>query len=394
MKIVHLALEAPYNEGWGYQENLLTKYQAKAGHDVTLIITNRENSPNGKEKTVPLEDYISPDGFRVIRLDYIHFKPNKISNVFRIYKIYHLLCSIAPDFIMVHGLNNFSVLQAIKYINKVNPACKIIADNHLDYNIGRFLTTKKFTTRIYKAVLRLLNQRTQKYYSKIFGVTPWRCEFCEDIYGIKKEKLDVLPAGADDEKIDFNNREKISADIREKHNIEKDDFLIVTGGKIDKNKNIDTLMKAVINLPDKNIKLIVFGNPSPDIKQTLKELAKNDKIKYIGWISSDDTYNYFLAADLVFFPGQHSVMWEQCVACGTPLVMKHFHAMHHCDIGGNSKFLYDASEQGISNLIREILEPQVLNKMRKIALSEKRQNFLYSKLAEQTLDVLKEETNK
>lgn len=381
MKIVHLALEAPYNEGWGYQENLLTKYQAKAGHDVTLIITNRENSPNGKKKTVPLEDYISPDGFRVIRLDYIHFKPNKISNVFRIYKIYHLLCSIAPDFIMVHGLNNFSVLQAIKYINKVNPACKIIADNHLDYNNASFFLSRKPSIRIYRKALSLLNKKTQKYYSKVFGVTPWRCDFCRDIYGIPEKMLDVLPAGADDEKIAFNNREKISADIREKHNIGKDDFLIVTGGKIDKNKNIDTLMKAVINLPDKNIKLIVFGNPSPDIKEAFEELAKNDKIRYIGWLSADNTYNYFLAADLVFFPGGHSVMWEQTVACGTPCVFKHFDSMHHCDIGENCKFLYDTSEDTIKNIILEIASGETYNRMLDCARSEKRKQFLYSELA-------------
>lgn len=41
MRIVHIAPNAPYNEGWGYQENLLTKYQAKSGNDVTLIITTK-----------------------------------------------------------------------------------------------------------------------------------------------------------------------------------------------------------------------------------------------------------------------------------------------------------------------------------------------------------------
>ena len=48
MKIVHIAPNATYNEGWGYQENLLPKYHAKLGHEVTLIITNIEHS-NGKK---------------------------------------------------------------------------------------------------------------------------------------------------------------------------------------------------------------------------------------------------------------------------------------------------------------------------------------------------------
>ena len=40
MKIVHIAPSAPYNDHWGYQDNLLPKYQKKLGHEVTMITTN------------------------------------------------------------------------------------------------------------------------------------------------------------------------------------------------------------------------------------------------------------------------------------------------------------------------------------------------------------------
>ena len=66
MKIVHIAPNATYNEGWGYQENLLPKYHAKLGHEVTLIITNIEHS-NGKKVEVRPISYKSVDGFFVIR---------------------------------------------------------------------------------------------------------------------------------------------------------------------------------------------------------------------------------------------------------------------------------------------------------------------------------------
>ena len=119
MKILHLALQAPYNEGWGYQENLLTKYQVRLGHEVTLITTCMMNNPDSKITVCEPKDYISPDGFRVIRLQYKKIFSKRISAVFQIYKIYNLLKSIAPDFIMVHGLGNFSVLQVKKYIKNL-----------------------------------------------------------------------------------------------------------------------------------------------------------------------------------------------------------------------------------------------------------------------------------
>ena len=40
MKIVHIVPKAPYNDNWGYQDNLLPKYQRKMGHEVTVITTN------------------------------------------------------------------------------------------------------------------------------------------------------------------------------------------------------------------------------------------------------------------------------------------------------------------------------------------------------------------
>lgn len=392
MKIVHLALEAPYNEGWGYQENLLPKYQVKAGHDVTLIVSNLKHAEGGTLESVQPEDYVSPDGFRVIRLDHIHYFPDKLSRSIKLYKIFDILKQIKPDLIMQHGLNNTSVLQAIKYIKKINPKCKIIADNHLDYNIGAVFLRKKIGPTISRSVSLLSNRVAKKFYSKVYGVTPWRIQFCEEIYHIDKNKLDLLPAGADDEKLDYDNKGTIRRTLRKKYDIKDSDFLIVTGGKIDKNKNIDSLMQAVLEIENPQIKLLVFGNTTKDIEERINSLSDGEKIKYIGWVPADDTYNYFLTADLVFFPGQHSVMWEQSVVCGTPLVVKHYEGMHHCDVGGNCKFLYDDSVFGIKNLIIEIVNNKdKYLKMLSVAQSDLRKQFLYSELAKKSIEVIEGE---
>jgi len=243
--------------------------------------------------------------------------------------------------------------------------------------------------RIFVAAVRLLNKKMQKHYEKVYGVTPWRCEFAHEILGIDKNKLDVFPAGADDEHINYENRERIKNEIRKKHGVSDNEFLIVTGGKIDADKNIHILMEAVANLDFENIKLLVFGTPSPDIEEKFNKLSQNGKIISIGWIPAKETYNYFLAADLVFFPGQHSVMWEQVVACGTPIVMKHYKSMHHCDVGGNAKFLYEDSVEGISKLLTELLtEEKLYRDMLDVARSEKRKQFLYSELAKKSIEVM------
>ena len=50
MIICHICLSGPYNEGWTYQENLLSKYHAKLGHRVFLLATPYAIADQGMEK--------------------------------------------------------------------------------------------------------------------------------------------------------------------------------------------------------------------------------------------------------------------------------------------------------------------------------------------------------
>ncbi len=47
MKIVNICLAGSFNYGWGYQDNLISKYQHKNGNDVTLITTRFINDKKG-----------------------------------------------------------------------------------------------------------------------------------------------------------------------------------------------------------------------------------------------------------------------------------------------------------------------------------------------------------
>lgn len=385
MEILHLALQAPYNEGWGYQENLLPKYQVRMGHNVTLITTCMMNNPNSKITKCEPEDYTSPDGFRVIRLQSKDLLCKKLSNVLQIFEIYDLLKSIAPDFIMIHGLGNYTALQVKKYVKKINPDCTVIADNHLDYN-NCPMFKKGFKNSLLRFSWKILNKRMKKIFSVVYGVSPKRRDIITSVFGIPNNMTDLLHAGADDDMINFENRDKISSDIRKKHKIDKADFLIVAGGKIDDDKKIDTLMEAIGQINRDDVKLIIFGNCSDKIASKIDELSKHKSIRYIGWISSDITYNYFLAADLVVFPGLHSVMWEQACAAKTPCLFHLLDGFDHVDVGGNCDFLEDVTATGIKQKIESLIFTEKYFKMKEVSVSEKTSVFLYSEIAKKTLD--------
>ena len=379
MRIVHIAPNSPYNEGWGYQENLLTKYQVKCGNEVTLIIRNEKHSEKKIIKT-EIENYISKDGFRVIRKE-SHGGIWRL-NFLEKMDVYELLQELKPDYIFFHGLINRAILDATKYKKEINPNCIIVEDNHMDYNIG--YQCKKIKEKIIRNYYRMINKKSIKYVSKVYGVTPWRKTYAEDYFGIPSNKTDVLIMGADDEKMHLDKKEELREQVRKQYHISERDFLIVTGGKIDKKKKIDTLMEACVNLP--NVKLLVFGNVADDVRYKFEQLKENENIIYIGWIDSDKVYEYFYAADLVFFPGQHSVLWEQACASKVPCVFEKWEGMDHVNNGGNSDFISPVTIDTIKDKIEELKFTPIYYKMKEVAESDKTDIYLYSKIAEKSLE--------
>lgn len=382
MKIVHIAPRAPYNDYWGYQDNLLPKYQKKLGHDVTMIVTNTMHK-DGKIVETDCTDYVLEDGVRVIRLKTKQYPYIVLTNLNSRLPVYDYLKEIRPDFIFYHSLHGTTIFEAIRYKKKINPDCVIVQDNHVDYNISN--APEGIKGKLLRSFQRYVNHRSIPYVSRVYGVTPWRKTYAEDYYRIPREKTDVLIMGADDEKIDFPNRETIRETIRQKYGIRNSDFLIVTGGKIDKRKKIHVLMEAVSRMED--VKLLIFGRVNEDIQEEFDRLlSQNENIIYIGWIDSDRVYDYFFAADLVFFPGQHSVLWEQACASKVPCVFEKWDGMEHVDNGGNCDFVSDVSVEGLKRKVRELAFTEKYKSMKRIAQSQATDIFLYSKIAEKSLE--------
>lgn len=382
MKILHIAPNAPYNDYWGYQDNLLPKYHKKMGHDVTLIITNFTHK-DGKIVQTECDDYRLDDGVRVIRLKAKNYLNRALTNVKAKLSVMPYLKEIRPDFIFFHGLISDSIYDVVKYKKQINPACIIVRDNHLDYNIGS--KAKTWEERLIRAYYRQVNRRTMNYVSRVYGVTPWRKTYAEDYFAIPPEKTDVLIMGADDEKIDFSNRESIRVQLRSRYDVGDSDFLVVTGGKIDRKKNICQLMEAVGGM--QNAKLLIFGQVAQEVKAEFDALvAEHKNIIYIGWIDSDRVYDYFFAADLVCFPGQHSVLWEQACAAKVPCAFQRWEGMEHVNNGGNSAFFEDISAESIRDTLLNLKFTQEYKQMLDVARSEKTDIYLYSKIAEKSLE--------
>lgn len=382
MKIVHIAPNAPYNDNWGYQDNLLPKYHKKAGNDVTLIISTMTHKEGCIVETAPA-DYVLPDGVRVVRLKKKVYPHSVLTNLHAKMDVYPYLKKVRPDFVFYHGLSSTTIYDVVRYKKKVNPSCVIVRDNHLDYNNCMKLEgVKKILIRGFE---RYVVKKTMPYVSRVYGVTPWRKQFAEEYFHVPPSKTDVLIMGADDEQMNLEDKARIRTEVRRQYGLSDKDFLVVTGGKIDTAKKIHLLMKACMEI--EGVNLLVFGNVCDDVREEFEQLlAASNCIMFIGWVDSIDVYRYFFAADLVCFPGGHSVMWEQACASKVPCVFQKWEGMEHLNNGGNSDFLYPVTAESIKEKIKSLQFTAKYYDMKQIAESEATDIYLYSSIAEKSME--------
>lgn len=386
MKILHVCLSGPYNDYWTYQENYLPYYHKKSGYDVSVLTTSFVNDIHSDGYNfVSSGEYIDNNGIKIIRLPHRFRQKSKISIRFRLYKgLYKHLQNEKPDIIFIHGLQFWDIHYIAKYA-KLNPSVNIYVDGHEDFaNSARNWLSKNI---LHKIIWKKCAKTIEPYTKTFWGVLPIRVDFLIRMYNLPKEKVKLLVMGADDEKVVIARNPEVRNKIRKQYNFKDEDFVIVSGGKIDLNKNIHLLMEAVANINHRNIKLIVFGSFEKSLKNKFDDLLAHPNINFVGWKNPDDIYNILGASDLAVFPGTHSVLWEQAVGTGVPAVFKYWPGMQHVDVGGNTRFIYRDSINEIEEIIKQLYNNvDEYNEMLAISKSKGINNFSYQNIAKKAIE--------
>lgn len=366
MKVVHLCLGSFYPDNYSYQENLLPKFHKELGYDVEVIASTQGFDEHGKVCYLPnAGTYQNEYDIKVTRLPYK--SANKIWKKLKRYQgTYDAIEKAAPDILFIHGGQFLDIDQVVKYLKK-HQGLTVYVDNHADFSNS---ATNWFSKNVlHKIVWKHTENQIEPYTKKFYGVLPVRVDFLKDIYGLPPDKCELLVMGADDELVEKAKTSGAREKIREKYGIKENDFLIMTAGKIDQWKTQTLLlMQAVQNIKRDDVRLIVFGSVTQELMDQVKALADGTKVQYIGWVLSKDSYDYFEAADLVVFPGRHSVMWEQVTGQGKPMLVKDWPGTHHVDLGGNVRFLTQDSVEEIQGEIERLLEePEEFEKMKTVS---------------------------
>lgn len=384
MKILHICLASFYIDNYSYQENLLPKFHKKLGHEVEIIASMQSFDCNGEtsyiEKTS--HSYLNENGIKVTRLQYKHSNP-QLQRLRHYIGTSEAVAAVSPDIIFCHGCQFGDMPVIVDYV-KAHPNVKLYIDSHADYSNSASNWVSLHI--LHRIIWRHEAQLALPYTERFWGVLPARVDFLEENYKLPKEKCELLVMGGDDDEVIRASDPASVAKTKKRFGYTDNDFVIVTGGKIDEAKTqVLSLMEAVAEMAER-VKLLVFGPVVPSMKAEFEKWLTCDRITYVPWANTSDSYDYFAVADLVTFPGRHSVYWEQAVAMGKPMLIKHWDGTTHVDCGGNVVYTSGDDRASLGADLERLVLPEVLDGMSAVAQRAKTR-FLYSDIAKRSIQL-------
>lgn len=359
MKIVHCCFgNEHYIDTWGYQQNLLPLYCAKSGLE-TVVLASNDTYPSfvNKDEIEAIKskgnNYMNGP-VRVVRSSSwfhsnIHFQKAK--------DLKAQLENEKPDIVFFHGSLNLSLLSCVAY-KKKHPEVLLYVDNHGD--VMNVNSNWLYRFLFFKCFLTVFHKYCQRYVDMYFGVTYGRCRFLNEYLGIKGNKVQLLPIGAD---VDAAKEIHSSVnELRAKLGFSDTDIILIHGGKLDPRKGTVDLINVYRRLRTTTcpqLRLVIFGKM---VDERIRPILGND-VTVFDWLSRGQTFELFKVANLAVWPIHHTTLIEDCVAAGLPYLIRKTETTQH--LINSDFYLREGNEDELQDRIIEFISKSDKNEYKK-----------------------------
>jgi|SRR5687768_1974550 len=178
-------------------------------------------------------------------------------------------------------------------------------------------------------------------------------------YAKTKTRIDILPLGVDTEFSPIENQSSESLrSIKEKFNLP--DPFILFAGRLNKRKNIESLLKAMSLIRDKNIKLVIVGKEDgkkPVIDKTISDLGLKERIVRTGYVTNQELSAIYGLAKVFCFPSfaeGFGLPPLEAMAAGVPVIVSNTTALPET-CGNAAVYIDPADPESIVIALNDLL---------------------------------------
>lgn len=392
MKILHW--DEMFHPTFGYQINLLAKFQAMAGHDVTIFTSdNIENHPTfstfGNKIDIQYEDKIFTQkyGVKIVRLPIYGVISGRV-----IYKSGYLkkIKQEKPDVVMCHTNDTLSGMNITRRYKKLN--MPVVFDNHMLEMASKNPLSSLFRNFFKKIITPVITE------NKLIVIKTQNDDYINKFYGIPEELTPFISFGSDTS--NFYPNDSIKKKFRKENNISENDFVITYTGKLTEDKGSKILALAMLDKIKaiRDVTFIVVGNANGEYEQAAKKIMEQSKNNVVFFPTQryNDLPQFYQASDLSVFPKQSSLSFYDAQACGLPVIAEDNNVnVDRLNYRNGLTFKSGNSEDFRKKIIEIVnLSPIIYKEMSKNAYLFVKENYDYQHIANQYTDILKSEYNR
>lgn len=318
MRIVQI--EDFFHPDAGYQINVLSKYMARMGHQVTIITASLDKLESGVVTFFGKENIQARDRryFHKYNVKIVRLPVRKIVSGRAVFdgELFQAIKKEMPDIVYAHGNDTLSgIMYLLKYKKMGYP---LIMDSHM-LEMASVNKLNRLYRKIYRKVITPIIVR-----NRIQVIRTQDDPYVEKCLGIPLNQAPWISVGSD--MMLFHPNTNVRERFREEHSIKETDFVVLYAGKLDESKGGMLLAEAVKEKFDceKNVVVCVVGNAVGEYGEKVEATLKKSSNRILRFPTQkyEELASFYQAADMTVFPRQCSLSFYDAQACGLPVLFE------------------------------------------------------------------------
>lgn len=275
-----------------------------------------------------------------------------------------------PD--VIHSQCEFSTFRMARYI----AGALKIPIVHTYHTVYEDYTHYFSPSRTWgRAAVALFTRRTLKHVESVVAPTQ-KVRSLLQSYGVPGD-IQVVPTGVDLSQFQAELPAERRLLLRKSLGLSEEDRVLVSVGRLAKEKNLEEILRFVSRCPHPRLKLLIVGDgPNRQaLERRADELGLRERIVFAGMVQPEQVANYYKLGDL-FVSASNSetqgLTYIEAMASGVPVLCRRDDCLNGVVDSGVNGWQYETFEQFEASLATALDRPGLLAELgenaRKLAL--------------------------